>query len=255
MTSSRSTHKSTLLALVLFSQACADPNPAEIEEARDQMIWDAVSAQAEQLGEDPYRVALAHRIPGFGGIYYDPPGSDRIVIAIAGTATADFAKAEEAARDYLMARVDPPAPYARPVAFVRRPVKYSFMELARHRARLGPHAFGIEGVVSLDVVESANRIAIGVSDESARAAVRDLARDLEMPLAMLSFHEESPAVRSYARLTGPVPEGKLQGGYEIDDEGPGGACTLGFTALGVHSGVVDPAQWFFVTNSHCSVTS
>ena len=267
MISPRSIHRIALPALVLFGQACADARHTEIEEARDRTISDAVSAQAEQLGEDPYRVALAQRIHGFGGIYYDPPGSDRLVIAIAGTATADFAKAQEAVRDYLMARFDPPLPHAPPVEFVRRPVEYSFMELARLRARLRPHVFESPDVVSLDVLESANRIAIGVSDESAVDVVRDLARDLEIPLEMLSFQEESMAAPSYARmddssslasdgstrprLDGFVPDGKLQGGYEVAAERKS-ECTLGFTALGMESGVIDPTEWLFVTASHCS---
>ena len=281
-TKSRNIHTSTLLALVLSAQACADARHTDIDEPRDRSISGAVSAEAEQtisgavsteaeeLGEDPHRVALAHQIPGFGGIYYEAPGSDRIVIAIAESATADFAKAQEAARDYLMARVDPPATHVPPVEFVRRTVEYSFMELARHRARLRPRVFEVSGVVSLDVDESANRIAIGVSDESAMAVVRDLARGLAIPSEMLSFQEESMAVPSYARgedrsslasdgstfptsdsLNGSVPDGKLQGGYEIAARGKD-ACTLGFTALGVQNGIVDVDQWYFVTASHCS---
>ncbi len=267
MIAARTIRKSALLALLLFSQACLEDKPTEPEQARDGTIPQAARLQAEQLGEDPYMVDVAHEIPGFGGIYYDPPGGDRIVIAMAETATPEaaapeFARAQEAVRDYLVARFDPPVPLTRPVEFVRRAVDYPFLELARHRARLRPHLFEVSDVVSLDVDESDNRIAIGISDESARAAVRDIARAMEIPLEMLSFHEESPAVPYYGRaessfsfprtdgaltLTDRVPDGKLQGGYEIASDSS--ACTLGFTAL--QEGV-DPSNWFFVTNSHCS---
>ena len=266
MITARSIQKSALLAPLLFGQACLEDKPTEPGQAWDGTLPNAAMVQAEQLGENPYMVSLAHEIPGFGGIYFDPPGGDRIVVAITDAATTDFAGAQEAVRDHLVASVDPPAFLTRPVEIVRRSVDYPFLELARHRANLRPHLLRVPGVVSLDVDEVANRIAIGTSDESARAAIRDIAGEIEIPLGMLSFHEESMPVPSYARpedsfsfaqadgnpmLDGPVPDGKLQGGYEIahDTESDSqGVCTLGFTAL--VGG--DPSRWFFVTASHCS---
>ena len=266
-----------IFAMLVFSQACLEEHPTEFTDAGDETTQGEAPASADDLGEDPYMMALAREIPAFAGIWYDPPGSDRLVIAVTEANTDEPTVAQRAVRNYLMASVRPSAEGpSRPIEFVKRVVDYTFIELAQHRALLRPHVFPVLGVVSLAVDESDNRIAVGVANESAMAAVRDLANRLAIPPRMLSFREEPmieplhpreqdspdpPDCPSDARchLTGHVPDGMLHGGYEIIDttsnekylktRDPKGACTLGFTAFRNS----DLTEWHFVTASHCSV--
>ena len=156
------------------------------------------------------------------------------------------------------------------MAAVHRVFEYSFLELARHRARIRPQVFGIPGVQSLSVDEQHNRIKIGLSDPSARVNVERLATDLAIPLQMLSFAQASPAEPMYgtSRSTRPrprassvptlqdvisVPDDRLRGGYMVQAEHTTGTCTLGFTATVMRKNpMVQLADTYFVAASHCS---
>ena len=145
---------------------------------------------------------------------------------------------------------------------VERVVEYSFIELARHRARLRA-LFAVPEVVSLGVDEDVNRVVIGLDDPSAKATVLALVTELAVPTEVISFSQrsrvkllgmssgESPphplSSSTTATLAGPVPGGRLQGGYQVEADG-GKKCTLGFTAR-LANGVA-----VFVSTSHCSMT-
>ena len=88
MISSRSI-RVALLAVLVFGQACFHDKPTGLDPARDGTIPNSESLSVEQLGEDPLSLDLAEEIPGFAGIYYEPPGSDRLVIALT-EANTDF---------------------------------------------------------------------------------------------------------------------------------------------------------------------
>ena len=247
---------------------CFDGNPTEFAgHNRKAAYISQQTAQelARELGETPTMLALAQLIPGFAGIYYDAPGSNRMVVAItdANDSGLTAASALDLIRSEGIFRSG-----SEPEVVVRR-AEYSFVDLARHRARLRPHVFAIPGTVSLSVDEEANRIAIGVADTVAPAAVIGLATDLGVPVPMLSFREEAagasvptvsdaslravaPKVSSSqdSWLTGAVPEGKLVGGYQIGSAS--GPCTLGFNALMRDWGRDRLKFWMFVTGSHCT---
>ena len=238
-------------------------------------------AVGETLGEDPHMVELAQEIAGFGGYWYEyesapasgaagadqRPDDGRLVIALTEASAGSFPAARRAVAARLAAEVtrglsldgELPDP---PPEVVERVVEYSFIELARHRARLRA-LFSIPEVVSLAVDEEINRVAIGLEDTSVRAAVLALVADLGVPVEVLSFSQES-GVKMLSRssggssphlslsglsgtLQGSVPDGRLLGGYQVEAEG-GKICTLGFTA------VLDNGGEVFVSNSHCSNT-
>jgi len=178
--------------------------------------------------------------------------------------TTGFPEAEQAVLARLAADVSPPsAAYrASQVEFVQRVVEYSFIELARHRARLRAPLFAIPGVVSLSVDEEFNRIKIGLEDPAARETVLDLAMQLAVPAEMLSFSEESPAKVLHMSPEGPdlplalatswtlddsIPDGKLRGGYSVQAE-KRDRCTLAFPAV-LRS---RSATEVFVSSAHCS---
>ena len=249
---------SLALTFLVFSQACVDDELTSPPGARKV----TAPTSQEELGESQLVLDLAREIPGFGGLYYEP-GGERLVIAMTEANRAGFPAARQEVFASLAADVSPPSmANVAAVDFVERVVEYSFVELARHRARLRPGLFAIPEVVGLHVDEEFNRIGIGLEDVSARAAVLDLAMELSFPVEMLSFSEESPIrqlrISSGKRYTPSssrptlqdlitIPDARLRGGYGVKALG-GGYCTLGFTAMRTER----PATTVFVSNSHCS---
>lgn len=253
--------------LATFGWACIDDDPTE-PGARDPNAGEAAEGLDAWLGEDAHMLDLAREIPGFGGYYYEPGGGRRLVVALTEADAGGFPAAREAVSARLAADVTraasgvPVAEAPRP-EFVKRVVEHSFIELARHRARLRPHVFAVPEVVSLAVDEELNRVVIGLEDPSAKAAVMALVNELAVPADMISFSQtsavrmgnrysgESPPHPSLSegagtlRLDGPTADGKLRAGYQVQAEG-GKICTLGFTA------VLDNGALVFVSNSHCS---
>ena len=249
------------LALLMFSQACVVDDPAEPQGARDLDTGVAL-AGFEDLGESQLMVDLAREIPGFGGVYYEP-GGERLVIAMTEASRAEFPAARQAVLSHLAADVSGASMADIPrMDFVERVVEYSFIELARYRARLRPALFGIPEVVSLGVDEEFNRISIGLEDLPARNAVLDAVVELEIPDEILFFSTASPIelhVSSAAAepplstsntLQGVSPDGRLTGGYQVQAVG-NTECTLGFTAR-TQTRAGTPV---FVSNSHCSKRS
>ena len=255
------TIRSLALLMLTFGQACDDHNPP----ATPTSAWDAESHEAapvpvDELGEPPYMLDLAREIHGFAGIYLEP-GTDRIVIAMSETEAAAFSSARQA----VLARLarptgSPPMPEGRALQFVERAVEYSFIDLARHRARLRPRIFAIPGVGSLEVDEEFNRIKIGLLDSSARKAVEQLTNDLAVPAGMISFSATSAVDELYlpvneASMSQHPDSGtlrarteRLTAGYRVQAV-PERYCTLGFTAVPERSRVE-----LFVSASHCSQT-
>lgn len=256
------TMRSLALALLFFGQACIDDKPTGPLDTREVDAREAAPTSQEELGESPLMLGLARQVPGFGGLYYEP-GGERLVIAMTEANRAGFPAARQAVLASLAADLTLPSiAGVPPVDFVERVVEYSFIELARHRARLRPRLFAIPGVASLQVDEEFNRIKIGLLNPSARNAVLDLASELAVPAAMLSFSEASPIEEvhmssdeshvtpaSARTLNGRItlPDGRLRGGYRFWAKG-NGPCTLGFTAIRAQR----PPTKVLVSASHCS---
>lgn len=213
----------------------------------------------EELGESPFQLAIAREVPGFGGVFYEP-GQGRLVVAHTEEGRAHLPRAQELVRAVMGPEAESPLAAAAPVEFGTRVFEYTFLELAEHRARLRPRLFAIEGVVALEVDEEFNRIRVGVMDTAVIAVVEDVATELSVPSGALSFWEAVPAETSHSEertettaasrtLRSRVPDGRLQGGYQIFNS-RGGACTLGFTAL--RWGSNSALEQFAFTNSHCT---
>ena len=213
-------------------------------------------------------LALAREIEGFGGIYYEPGGGP-LVVALTEDNVGEFPAARRAVLATLAADVErnPSLTTARAEPtpeVVTRVVEYSFIELARHRARLRAPLFALPEVVSLAVDEEMNRVVIGLEDLSAQSAVLDVVAEMAIPLEVISFSRESrmttrpdePFGESPPRLSSsvetnqldaPIADGKLRGGYQVQASGRKTVCTLGFTAIRHHN-----RGLAFVSNSHCS---
>ena len=250
---------SLVMVASLSFQACLDDDTVGPSQATDA----GAREFPDNLGEDSHMLALARAIPGFGGYWYESAGGP-FVIALTDAGAGGFSTARQAVSASLLADVThalPPTQRAAqaPRRFVEREVEYSFIELARHRARLRPYLPSIPGVASLEMDEESNRIGIGLTDLSATKAVEDLASALAVPLAMISFHRTGEvrassvsSVEPYTsngptlRKTISVPDSSLRAGYQVTSKG-GSTCTLGYTALRAPA-----AQQVFVSNSHCS---
>ena len=213
-------------------------------------------------GESPLMLNLAREIPGFAGVFFEP-GGERLVVSLTESNQAEFAEIQQTVMAGLAADASSPsvAEAITPPRLVRRVVEYSFIELARHRARLRSPLFALPGVVSLSVDEEFNRIGIGLEDPAARRAVLDLATELAVPVEMISFSEESPAELLHMSAGNPrlpfsaqhtlddrIPDGNLRGGYAIEAEGNRGPCTLTFPAVRRSRA----GTRLFVSSSHCS---
>ncbi len=134
------------------------------------------------------------------------------------------------------------------------------MELAVERALLRGRIFALPGVVSLAVDEEANRIAIGVTDESAELAVMEVADAVGVPHKMLAFEVGVGYAEPAADLRRFSPDSSLQAGYSIQtyhpdpDPDSSNRCTAGPSGV---RGFGHPTKWFpprqyFLINSHCS---
>jgi hypothetical protein len=262
--SNRSLRLVALLALVL-SQACLDEDATGPTMSSAADAPDPVSIAQAELGEQSHMLDLALNIPGFAGAYFDPGSSDRFVIAMAGAAPDGFEAVQQAVRSQFATSTDPiSADRFRRVNIVERRVRFTFIDLARTRAHLLPHLMGIPGVNSLDVDETRNHIAIGVSGSDAKAAVEELVNALGVPNDMIFFWESARVIT--ATKTNDIPPSlppledviersdkktrsvTLRGGLNVGAVGPRtGNCTLGFTALALPS-----FETVFVSASHCS---
>ncbi|MCY3808599.1 MAG: hypothetical protein OXG58_04035 [Gemmatimonadetes bacterium] len=272
-------HPIRFVALVslMLSQACIDQTLTLLDDdlaagRYDADTREAVSAQ-DDLGESRQMMSLARRIPGFGGFFFEPD-VDLIVVAMTRGNTTGFPAARLAVSATLAPAFDAPP------QLVERVVKFSFIELARHRARLLPRLFDIPGVGSLEVDEVSNRIKVGLLDQSARGRVLDLAFELAVPLEMISFWKTWPVEfatgsAGHARtaadahaLAGArptlqdrvsLPDAGLRGGYQVVGEpGSNKECTLGFVAKLTQeperpNAIVPDEKLGFVSASHCSL--
>ncbi len=240
--------------LMVLSHGCRDEPPAGPHSVPGPEMGDYISD--DQLGESRHMIALAREVPGFAGIYYEP-GDDRLIIAMTAESIDAFPKATKAVSAMLAGQIDfAPMGDVPPLEFVARVVKYSFLDLARHRARLRPHLYALPGVSALSVDEANNKIAVALQDMSAIVGVEELATTLQIPSDMISFSRESPSVGRGMRIRQPnLPirqlsagsDGRMRGGDFARREGRQGGCSVSFTALTLYGGAP-----VFVVPSHCT---
>lgn len=225
-----------LLAAALALGACTEEPesptaPVETRtDARQQL-----AAEGTLAGEQSF-LELARSVPAFGGYYFDEQGE--IVVYLTTPQAANAARA--AIRGQLQARAHPrnTQPFAaRPINV--RHADYSFIELARFRTKLRRQVFAVPGVVSLGVKESKNRVDIGVEEPSAKAKVKSLLAELEIPEAAVIFSRRADAELSGHTLDNTHPDTVVQGGLNAD------GCSIGFPAT--RNGIDG-----FVIASHCT---
>ena len=180
---------------------------------------------ARQVASGLNVVTLAHEVPGVGGFYLDG-GVPTVYLTEGG----DRSLAER-----VLARYG----YAGSAVRVVR-AEYTYEELERWFQRLSPEALAVPGAVFADNDESTNRVLVGVENEGAVAAVRNVAARLGVPEGALEVRIVEPigfAATLRDRIDPRIGGIQIHFGMFL--------CTLGFntTDAGVSS---------FMTNSHCT---
>ena len=224
----------TCVGSLLAFAACQEPQrPLEPDAAAASPSEDQ-SAEGATTSIDDWFTLQAKRIPGFAGIYYDNVG---VLVLRLGDPTRE-AEAQVAAKEILGKRYE--------LSTVTRTLKadYDFLALAEWRNRLESTWDKLPEVVSLDVDEIRNRVAIGVTSATSVDRVTDVLATLSIPPEAVAIVEENPSLAtSLSDYVRPVGGGLLVN-WRRGTEGPF-ACTLAFNA--VYEG-----EEVFVTAGHCS---
>jgi hypothetical protein len=233
----------TALILPLLAAACArDDTPVS---PSTPPATPALAMQPELPGTDGEFVRLARQIPGFGGYWIDRDGSMNVTLTDASQESKVRALLEPVAS---LRRGDRGGRGA--ASFRFHHADYDFVQLAGWHARLTP-VLTVPGVVFTDADETANRIRIGISTPSARAAVEAEVARADVPRAAVIVEQAAPVERtaSLSSYTRPVIGGlKILRSDNL-------YCTLGFNAYYVNPywGAGVGTRVFF-TADHCTAT-
>ncbi len=177
---------------------------------------------------DEINLAIDRQVPGFGGAFVENDTLNVFLTNLESRPAVERALAAAYGAEGLPAR-----------GIQVRQGQYGFAQLKAWQDEAGA-VFDLPGVVFTDVDETLNRVAIGVEDKAAGAAVTQALMRLQIPLKAVEI-VETPQVLQLATLRDRVRP--LQGGLQINF--PGYLCTYGFNAT--RGGVAG-----FVTNSHCT---
>jgi hypothetical protein len=237
------------LALVTVTaalSACVDDRPTGPGEPNRAL---AASSDADTIspppkggdfypGEEEF-LKKAYEIPGYAGDWYE--GDTRVV------ALTDMAQ-EGRARQVLAASFADAEPTHHDESktgggteFVK--AEFDFLSLRKWRDSSADPVLDIKGTTFIDLDENANRVTVGIADESHRAEVQDRLKKSGVPLEATEIVvsgelEEAVTLQQYVR--------PLMGGLQIQNQN-GGICTLGFITRNPANGANA-----FVTNSHCT---
>jgi hypothetical protein len=193
------------------------------------LAGDAAAAKAGPRSLDAMLTEVARELPGFGGAFLGDDG--KLHVYLADMEQRPRARAE--LREVFGGK-------ATRGAIIVHKAQFGFLKLKGWHDAHRPVTLGIDGVVSVDISESTNRLRIGVSSETARGRVEEALAALGIPLAAAEIVDDEPTVISVDLTDTQRP---LIGGIQI--EMALGDCSLGFIA--VRKGVPG-----FVTVAHCT---
>lgn len=195
---------------------------------------------AERQGMDYDLAAVSDRVPGFGGASVDRQG--RLTI---------FLKHQERRHAALQALSAAGSPVglaaARATTVVVRHADYDYRQLFTWKAGLTSRVFATPGVVSVEIREEANRLAIGLATRSSRPAVLRQITSAGIPLTAVLLFDGEPVERAITLLDRVRP---AKGGLAIRryTSTTSSQCTMGFNAYDAAGDRV------IATNSHCTPT-
>ncbi len=186
----------------------------------------AGSAGAAAKPLDDRLVEMSRAAPAFGGMFIDD-GVLNVYMTDRG------APARAAASGVIRRNFELP----RKVRVLK--ARYRFTQLKKWSDRLTANVLGLPGVVSTDVDDRTNHVAVGVTGDRGRATVKRRLAHLGIPAAAVRVRPAEP-VQTFSSLND--FHRPLVGGLQAGSFAP---CTLGFVAI--RAGVPG-----FLVNSHCT---
>ena len=234
-----------LAAVTLVLAACSDEPAAPRPSLTATSVGAAIPPVSEYRTYDDELLAIAKETPSFGGVYFDSTGA--VVVFVTDLATSASAGAAVSARfrgrsgDGLLPTAAAPA-----MRFVKG--EFDWPTLKRWKDSLRLFVFRDSAVSFIDADEGANRVTIGVTNTTAEARIRELARSMGAPAILVRIVIEAKAS---PRVTLSGNFNPKVGGLKITFPGAGGtySCSLGFIASYNYLG-----NRALVTNSHCTGT-
>jgi len=231
---------SVVVAVVLVGCSSADvPTRPQAPRGVVPGALRSVAAQGSARNNPPKRVSqrLAAVHPGFAGLYRTRDGV--LNVAVTPGANRNAVGATVASEMRAMHRENLQQRFVT--------ATYSFAQLERWEQLLLDNAPAATGMVTLAVDEPTNRLSVGVSSETARAAVQQLLTQLGVPPEAVSVTLVRTPTAFDALTDGYRP---LRGGLQVEgiwtQNGPQSAiCTYGVNVL--YQGLKH-----MIVNSHCT---
>jgi hypothetical protein len=190
-------------------------------------------------GEKPF-LEMAQQVPGYAGDWYD--GGTRVV-ALTDPNSQNAALKALSTSEPAEQGMHPQAKTGGGTRFV--PAQFDYLTLRDYRDRAADLVLDAAGATYLDLDEVANRVVVGILDESHREDVETRFEKAGVPAAATQVVVSGPIVDN---TTLQIFHRPLEGGWQIQS-GNGAICTLGFMTRNPRGGA--PA---FVTASHCTST-
>jgi hypothetical protein len=142
-------------------------------------------ADASQATYDDQMVAVAIRVPGFAGIYLEESSNTLVVLA-----TNPSSQVAENAQDALFDILgEESLATMRPRAMK---ATYTWCQLKAWYDPMSFEVLGMEGVVSTDIDEKRNRLAIGLENLSLRPQLEAKLAALGVPLEAVIIEQQAP---------------------------------------------------------------
>jgi hypothetical protein len=134
------------------------------------------TASADEPTGDDRLMAVAAKLPGFGGMYVDAATDTLYVYSVdaANQAVTEQGIAEALSED---------GPRTSNIKLLQ--AEHSFAQLNEWHKRMMPSVLGISGVVSTDIDEARNALTVGVEDQKTRGMVEKQLAQLGIPRTMV----------------------------------------------------------------------
>jgi hypothetical protein len=212
--------------------ACNDTGQPTFPQAQLGLTDPTQIAEFPETIDDEFARIARDQIPGFAGHYLDEHSNSVVYLVDPGGRAAAESYVAEVRSSLGLA--DGPVTI--------RPAKYDFLQLREWRDQL-LSVLTIDGVVLLDIDETANRIWIGVEDQESIRRVEEMIAAQQVPEDAILVEIHARPVRA---LNIRDHERPVKSGFQIENESfDTSGCSLGFNA-------VQSGQRVFVTASHCT---
>lgn len=228
-----------LFLVVAVSSACTDGEPTALgTTVSPQLVASATGSRIRTI--DDAMSELVNDVPGFGGLYVDT--DNRLHVFLTDTSTRQASVT--AIGQFVDAHGGQSARLLQ--AMVVHKARYDFRQLSQWHVAVSGRV-NQKGITQTAIDKSANRLEIGVLDNSTLARVRG-------ELGVAGVPSEAAAVRiiSPTNITTTLRDFSrpVRGGLQV--QLGGGFCTLGFNAYSRFFYDTDSSSAYFVTNSHCT---